>query len=445
MRKKNKLNKFSSFQDVIYFIIFLIPVVLVGNFFNVLFYSIVIYQAIFILYMINSQYLFEKWIFDFKNNSHISYPNKYQYAIKELKDNKISIDLVTSKFSALENRFKELSESMPDAVIVVDKNFTTEWFNQASIKMLALNEGDVGKSILHLIRNPDFMKYIKSDKRKSHINFLSPRDYSITLQSFVVPYGENRQMITFRDVSESDKLDKMRQDFIANVSHELKTPLTVIFGYLEMLSFSDDGYVDDNIIEEMLKQSKRMDNLISDLLKLTKLQSTGIPDKDFSTANLKTLIKDLYVSCKPEIKKNKSNVKILNTKDIYIRCSYEEVYSAFLNLFTNAITYAGENVTIEINYYINEKKQTVVTFQDYGVGIPEDSVERLTERFYRIDKGRSRAFGGTGLGLSIVKHIMNRHDGSLDIQSTLGEGSTFTCTFPKSLFSMELPKSSSNI
>lgn len=445
MLKKNKLNKFSSFQDVIYFIIFLIPVILVGNFFNVLFYSIVIYQAIFILYMINSQYLFEKWIFDFQNNSLITYPNKYHYVTKELKDNKSSIDLITSKFLALENRFKELSESMPDAVIVVDKNFTTEWFNQASVKMLALNEADVGKSILHLIRNPDFMKYIKSDKRKSYINFLSPRDCSITLQAFVVPYGENRQMITFRDVSESDKLDKMRQDFIANVSHELKTPLTVIFGYLEMLSFSDDGYVDDNIIEEMLKQSKRMDSLISDLLKLTKLQSTGIPDKDFSTVNLKTLIKDLYVACKPEIKKNKSDVKILNTKDIYIRCSYEEVYSAFLNLFTNAITYAGKNVTIEINYYINEKKQTVITFQDYGVGIPEDSVERLTERFYRIDKGRSRAFGGTGLGLSIVKHIMNRHDGSLDIQSTLGEGSTFKCTFPKSLFSMELTKSSSNI
>ena len=126
----------------------------------------------------------------------------------------------------------------------------------------------------------------------------------------MVPYGEDRNLLTFRDISESDQLDKMRRDFIANVSHELKTPLTVIFGYLETLSFSDDGYVDDDIISEMLKQSKRMDSLISDLLKLTKLQSSDIPDKDFSQINLKTVANEIKAACKPEALKNKNNVTV---------------------------------------------------------------------------------------------------------------------------------------
>jgi two-component system phosphate regulon sensor histidine kinase PhoR len=150
---------------------------------------------------------------------------------------------------------------MPDAIVVVNKNFETEWFNKAAVKILSLKEIDIGKPIAHMIRNPSFAEFIKKNKVGSSINFISPLKYDLTIKCFMVPYGEDRNLLTFRDVSESDQLDKMRRDFIANVSHELKTPLTVIFGYLETLSFSDDGYVDDDIISEMLKQSKRMDFL----------------------------------------------------------------------------------------------------------------------------------------------------------------------------------------
>ena len=445
MYEKSKIKNFSSFYHLFNFIIFFFLIAIIGYLLDFLILGLIIYLFFYILYIIYSLYSFEKWIFNFKKNKLINYPEKYQYLAKEIKNEYDTFLLIKNKFSELEKRFKELSESMPDAVAVVDKNYVTEWFNGTCSKMLSLKESDIGKPILHLIRNPDFNKFIKSSNKKSYVNFLSPLNYSITLQSFIVPYGEDRFLITFRDVSESDQLDKMRSDFIANVSHELKTPLTVIIGYLEMLSFSDDGYVDDNIIEEMFKQSKRMDSLISDLLKLTKLQTSHIPEKSFSTVNLKSIISELVKACNLEIKKNKNDVKIIKHKDIYIRCSYEEIYSAFLNLLTNAIAYAGEEVKIEINCFINENKEIVVAFQDYGAGIPEESITRLTERFYRIDKSRSREEGGTGLGLSIVKHIMNRHGGSLEITSTLGQGSTFSCKFPRSLLTMESTKSSSDV
>ena len=135
----------------------------------------------------------------------------------------------------------------------------------------------------------------------------------------------------------------------------------------------------------------------------------------------------------------------LANADIYIRGSYEEIYSAFLNLLLNAIMYSGKGATIEINYYVSNSRETIFSIKDYGVGIPLDSVNRLTERFYRVDKGRSREQGGTGLGLSIVKHIMNRHDGKLEVESIIGEGSNFSCVFPKSLLAITSSKSTSDV
>ncbi|MBT7542712.1 MAG: phosphate regulon sensor histidine kinase PhoR [Gammaproteobacteria bacterium] len=353
--------------------------------------------------------------------------------------------IVKKKFNALEKRFKELSASMPDAVIVIDNNFITEWFNKSATNMFSLKDNDIGRPILHLIRNPNFTKFINSNKRISFVKFISPLKYDITLQSFIVPYGEDKYLLTFRDVSEADHLDKMRRDFIANVSHELKTPLTVIFGYLESINTLDKKNIDDNIIFQMLKQAKRMDVMISDLLKLTQLQATSIPEKNFSPINLKNLINELLLATKSDVEKNNNKISVLNDSDVYIRGSYEEIYSVFLNLLSNAIMYSGNGVLIEINYMVNDKKETILSVQDYGVGIPKDSVGRLTERFYRVDKGRSREQGGTGLGLSIVKHIMNRHDGKLIINSSIGEGSKFSCIFPKSLFTLNLSESSGNV
>jgi two-component system phosphate regulon sensor histidine kinase PhoR len=443
--QNNKINNYSIADDLINLIIFLAVAIIIGYLINNLVYSILIFLSIFIIYILYSNYIFERWVLNYKNNKSIKYHQKHQYLVSVLNRSFEEFVTIKLKFNVLEKRFKELSASMPDAVVVVDNNFVTEWFNDAAIKMLSLKDIDIGRPILHLIRNPNFTKFINTKERDAHVNFISPLRYDVTIKSFLVPYGEDRYLLTFRDVSESDHLDKMRRDFVANVSHELKTPLTVIFGYLETISLSDNKNVDQSILDQMLKQAKRMDIMISDLLKLTKLQTTNIPEKNFSPINLKNLVNELILACKQESNKNKNDIKILANDDIYIRGSYEEIYSAFLNLLLNAIMYSGKGATIEINYYVSNSRETIFSIKDYGVGIPLDSVNRLTERFYRVDKGRSREQGGTGLGLSIVKHIMNRHDGKLEVESIIGEGSNFSCVFPKSLLAMASSKSTSDV
>ena len=427
----NKIKNYSIVVDLIKLILLIVAGLAIGHFSNQLLYGLIFSLSIFIIYILYTNYIFEKWLYNFNINKSNVYHEKHQNLVSKINFDFQNHNIIQEKLLSLEKRFKELSESMPDAVVVVNKNFQIEWFNGAAVKILSLKDEDIEKPILHMIRNPLFSEFIKNNKLGLSVNFISPLKYDLTIKCFMVPYGEDKNLLTFRDVSESDKLDKMRRDFIANVSHELKTPLTVIFGYLETLSFSDDGYVDDDVISEMLKQSKRMDILISDLLKLTKLQSTDIPEKDFSLINLKTIATEIKTACNPEALKNKNNVTILSDSDIFINGSYEEIYSALINLLSNAITYSGKNIPIEINYFTKNENEVEFSVKDYGAGIPAEAVDRLTERFYRIDKGRSRKHGGTGLGLSIVKHIMNRHNGKLEIESTINEGSKFTCIFPK--------------
>ena len=443
--QNNKINNYSIVVDLVNLVIFLTIAIVIGYLSNKLTYSILIFLSIYLAYILYSHYIFERWIFNYQNNKSIQYHQKHQYLVSNLNNSFEELTETKLKFKILEKRFKELSASMPDAVVVVDNNFATDWFNDAAIKMLSLKSIDIGRPILHLIRNPSFTKFINSKERASHVSFTSPLKYDVTIQSFLVPYGEDRYLLTFRDISESDHLNKMRRDFVANVSHELKTPLTVIFGYLETISLSDKKNIDQGILDQMLKQAKRMDIMINDLLKLTKLQTTNIPEKNFSPINLKNLVAELLLACKHKSNANKNDIKILTDDDLYIQGSYEEIYSAFLNLLLNAIMYSGSGVVIEINYHVSNDKEVIFTIKDYGVGIPSDSVDRLTERFYRVDKGRSREQGGTGLGLSIVKHIMNRHEGKLEVKSSIGEGSQFSCVFPKSSLAMKLTKSSSNI
>lgn len=443
--QNNKINNYSIVADLVNLVIYLSIAIIIGYLFNELTLSILIFLSIYIVNILYSQYIFERWIFNYQKNKSINYHHKHQYLVSNLNQSFEVLNEIKLKFKILEKRFKELSASMPDAVVVVDNNFVTDWFNDAAIKMLTLKDIDIGRPILHLIRNPNFTKFINSSERPATVNFTSPLKYDVTIQSFLVPYGEDRYLLTFRDVSESDHLDKMRRDFVANVSHELKTPLTVIFGYLETISLSDQKIIDQGILDQMLKQATRMDVMISDLLKLTKLQTTNIPKKNFSPINLKNLVNELLIACEHKSKINKNNIKVLTDADLYIQGSYEEIYSAFLNLLLNAIMYSGLGVIIEIDYFVSSDKEVIFSIKDYGVGIPLDSVDRLTERFYRVDKGRSREQGGTGLGLSIVKHIMNRHQGTLKIKSSISKGSQFSCVFPKTSLAMKSAESSGNI
>ncbi len=432
MKNKDlKLKKFSFIFDLLHLILLISLSILIGLLLNNIFLSMTVILLIFIIKIIYNNYQLEKLIFNFKDKGILNYPKKYENLIFEINKNYENFESIAGKFNSLEKRFKELSDSMPDAAVVINKNFNTEWFNEAARKMLFFEEIDIGRPIQHFIRNPSFIEFLNSKERDFYSYFTSPQNYNITIQCFIVPYAEDKFLLTFRDVSQQDQLDKMRQDFVANVSHELKTPLTVLFGYLETFDLENKTNSDKKVLNEMLKQAKRMDLLISDLLKLTKLQTTKIPDKKFNKINLKDVINELMNSFDQEFKKNKNKIEISFGKNLYIRGVYDEIYSAFSNLINNALMYSDKGTSIEINCHSSDNNEIIFAIKDYGVGIPQEDIGRITERFYRVDKGRSREQGGTGLGLSIVKHILKRHEAKLEIRSDLDFGSEFLCIFPK--------------
>jgi len=226
-------------------------------------------------------------------------------------------------------------------------------------------------------------------------------------------------------------LERMRQDFVANVSHELRTPLTVIHGYIEALLLQD---LDDTkpwrkIFMQMHQQTLRMETLIEDLLLLSRLECQEDEPLDMKTVPVATLLKSLYKEAKEYSGDAQHHITLQATKTLDIQGNTEELHSLFSNIIFNAVKYTPGKGKIAIRWY-RENDQACFSVTDTGIGIAAKHIPRLTERFYRVDPGRSRASGGTGLGLAIAKHVLLRHQGALSIESELGKGSCFTCRFP---------------
>jgi len=343
--------------------------------------------------------------------------------IREKKRFKTTIARVTATTSALS-----------DAVILLNTNYGLSWWNEATEELLDLKPRDVGSSIINFVRHPDFVDYLESRKYDIPLTLPSPRNMEISLEFQFTPVGDGEALLVIRDITRIYKLEKMRKDFVANVTHELRTPLTVIRGYLEVL-------VDGNLpgqsqsehfpkaLEQMRQQSLRMTTLINDLTILSKLEIDSV-NKTQEYVQLKPLLEMICDETRA-ISTKRHDVKLNCSEDIYLLGNERELHSAFSNLATNAVKYSPDSKVIEITVLINLANNLLVEVKDNGIGINQQHISRLTERFYRVDSSRSIQTGGTGLGLAIVKHILLRHDGRLQIRSTHGEGSTFSCVFPK--------------
>lgn len=349
------------------------------------------------------------------------------------------------KLMVLLNRFKESTEAMPDATIILGRNWEIEWFNSKCENYFGLKKKqDVGQLLTNLIRSPVLLAFLEnqssenqsteSNKRNSNqqpLELPSP-DNERMLSIRLIPYGKKYLLIA-RDVSSIQKLKTMRRDFVANVSHELRTPLTVISGYLETLEdYLKDQPVYANSIQMMQQQSHRMCHIVEDLLLLSTIESNErrILKNDFIdiTALIAMLKKEALV-----LSNGRHKIEVITSDLKWLRGDSNELQSAFSNLVSNAIRYTPEEGEITMRWYLDENKQGCFEVQDNGDGIAEHHVERLTERFYRVDVGRSRETGGTGLGLAIVKHVVNHHHGKLIISSKMGIGSVFRCEFPQKM------------
>lgn len=336
------------------------------------------------------------------------------------------------KLTAMLKRFQSSTAAMPDATVVLDGRFEIEWFNKAATQLLGLQfSADVGQLITNLLRQPDFFRYLTSKNPEHHsIKMPSPVDPNIILKINIVPYAGNRHLLLARDVTQIHRLEQIRRDFVANVSHELRTPLTVIGGFIENMIDAEDECSQQwqRPLFLMQQQTIRMRSIVDDLLLLSRLESETTPLK-LQPVLMAPIIRELYEEAILISGEKHHDIQLVLDEELMIAGHPEELRSAFSNLIVNAIRYTPEKGKITIRWY-TDVQSICFMISDTGDGIAPEHIPRLTERFYRVDVGRSRSQGGTGLGLAIVKHVLIRHGGQLRIESEVGKGSTFYCEFP---------------
>lgn len=327
--------------------------------------------------------------------------------------------------------FRESTSAMPDGSIVLDGDFRIKWFNEAAKNGLKLStQRDLGQSILNLLRAPDFSRYVRSGDYERPVHIGSPVDDSRTLSARLIPYGSEQYLLLIRDVTRMQRLEAMRRDFVANASHELRSPITVLSGYLEAMA-ADQTLEDDWALplEEMQSQCQRMTSLVDDLLELSRLETEEIQASDADWVDVPSLLNRI-VKAERVGDRDQHQLSLSIDSDLQLSGSESELRSAFSNLIINAMRYTPENGRIAVRWSIDDDGTAVFSVTDNGIGIDEKHLPFITQRFYRADSAHDRRRSGTGLGLAIVKHVVQRHDGRLEVTSSPGRGSKFCCIFP---------------
>jgi two-component system phosphate regulon sensor histidine kinase PhoR len=333
------------------------------------------------------------------------------------------------RYIQLVRQIQRSTAALPDGVVILNAQREIVWFNRTASTLLGLRgHDDFGLRIDNLLRQPEFGRYLQEAQYDVPLVIRAKVAPETHLSLQVVPYGEGQQLLLVRDVSRQVRLEAMRKDFVANASHELRSPLTVVSGYLETLGA--DPALDAELrapVMEMRRQAERMTSIIRDLLALSRLEETEevIEDAPIDVAALMAMLrKDVLARAE-----HPRDINLRIDSRAQLLGSEPEVHSAFSNLVDNAAKYTPPSGSIEMRWW-TDGEGAHFSVADTGIGIPPEHIPRITERFYRVDPGRSRATGGSGLGLAIVKHVLQRHAATLHIRSTVGAGSTFTCTFP---------------
>jgi two-component system phosphate regulon sensor histidine kinase PhoR len=328
-------------------------------------------------------------------------------------------------------RFQQAAEAMPDGAIMLDADNRIIWCNPTAERNLSITLArDRGLLLTNLLRNPALVAALKEQNYRDAISIKGHGSPDQALYVLLVPFGADQILLLARDVTHIEKMDTMRRDFIANVSHELRTPLTVLSGFVETLHRTNGGGGElfKKSLGHMEVQAARMQSLVEDLLTLSRLEDSRNPLLE-QPINVPELVQSLLVDAE-HLSGGKHTLRS-RAGEFWVVGNRDELRSAFSNLVSNAVRYTPAGGTVEV---IWEKagEEPVFRVKDTGEGIASEHIPRLTERFYRVDRSRSRATGGTGLGLAIVKHVLNRHQAKLEVESELGKGSTFSVVFPVS-------------
>ncbi len=330
-------------------------------------------------------------------------------------------------------RARSSMSALEEAVVLTDSHGNLEWWNTAAEKLLGFKAGiDNGKPIINLIRDPAFIHYFDNGPYNEGIKLPSWTHPNRYVQYEVTRFGHNDRVLIAYDITRLHQLEQMRKDFVANVSHELRTPLTVLSGYVETFADSEELPKKwQRAFGQMKQQSLRMNNLVNDLLMLSRLESDSAkqPPKPI---NIKLLLEQLQQEAIAYSGENHHHITIQVSSPLRLMGMEADIRSAFSNLITNAIKYTPAHGEVSISWS-HDDNYGYLRVKDTGMGIENQHIARLTERFYRVDAARSSATGGTGLGLAIVKHVLLQHKGMLNINSKPNVGSTFTCEFAKEM------------
>ncbi len=327
--------------------------------------------------------------------------------------------------------FRESTAAMPDGTIVLDSELRISWFNDAAVHLLGLaGNRDIGQPIASLLRVPAFERYIRVADFRRPVEVDSPVDLGGRLSIRVVPYGQGQYLMLVRDVTRLQRLENMRRDFVANASHELRSPLTVLGGYLENMTDDDSiPAVWSAPLSEMQSQCRRMTTLVDDLLELSRLETDAPADVDEQPVDVAALVERIRTEALNQAGGARAIEEEVDAA-MGLAGIESELYSAISNLVFNAVRYTEAGGRIEIEWRRSPNASARLCVRDDGIGIEAKHLPFITQRFYRVDPSRSRSGGGTGLGLAIVKHVLQRHGARLEIDSEPGRGSEFCCVFP---------------
>jgi two-component system, OmpR family, phosphate regulon sensor histidine kinase PhoR len=325
-------------------------------------------------------------------------------------------------------RSRQAGRALPYGVAILDSEYRIVWCNDSCEGHFGIDaDADVGQPITYMVREPEFVEYVAAEDFSKPMQLKTGRD-GLVLSVQFVPYVDSQRLLLSRDITQGIRLETMRRDFVANVSHELRTPLTVLVGFLETVrELKLDPERSRDYLNLMAEQSKRMQRIIDDLLTLSTLESASEPPRD-ERVDVALLLSRIHSEA-GALSAGRQRVTLDAAPGFDLLGAESEIASAFGNLASNAVRYTPPGGEVRLIWH-SSPKGAEFTVEDTGVGIEAEHIPRLTERFYRVDRGRSRETGGTGLGLAIVKHALARHQATLEIESTPGAGSRFTAKFP---------------
>lgn len=328
-------------------------------------------------------------------------------------------------------RFRNAGLALPDGVVLLDAHGHIEWCNPIASQYLGLDEQrDLGQPLVNLVRHPDLAAYLEQGEYAEPLTLRLARGEGRVLSLAIIAYGEEQKLLLASDITLAEKVETMRRDFVANVSHELKSPLTVVAGFLETLTDSEvelDEQRRQGYLRMMREHTLRMQRLVEDLLTLSALESSrGLSDETVvDVSALLAAVRDEALA----LSAGRHRIELSVDGPAALLANAQELRSAFGNLVSNAVRYTPAGGYIRLSWS-RRAAQALFTVGDSGPGIEPRHLPRLTERFYRVDHSRSRETGGTGLGLAIVKHVLTRHQATLEIESEPGKGSRFSAVFP---------------